>query len=557
MWLCFFHRLLQRGGLFLAKSQARRKEIAIRLSLGATNWRILRQLLAEAFLLGLLGAFLGVCLAYSLAPALVRLLPVLRDAESQFALMPVIDLSPDWRILVFVVVACLLSGMLFGVLPALAALRVDLNSELRQVAGAKMLGLPVYASSILVGLQVMFTVVLVSASGLMIRTYWNLLHANPGFDGGHIVALRVSPITAGYKNEQLRSYYQQLLQNVRALPQIRDASLVSRGLMRGKGFGGTVCATGQTLPPRTFLNTSLNLVSPGYFDTMGIRLIEGRDLRFDDGDAKKPFPVVVDESFAHTFFPGQDVIGRTFATGTDGRVPPDSRIVGLVSSAKYRSLREVPPSTLYAHPAWTNGLAGILNLYVRTYGEPQSVVSEVRQAVRATDPHVPIIEVTTMRAEVRNSLWQERLVLVMTTFFGTAGLLLASIGLYGALTQAVVQNTRDIGIRMALGARMRHIISAVCLPQLLVVLVAVLAGLTLSAALLRVTTALLYGLTPFDPISYFFALGLILTTALLAAFAPISYAVKVDPASVLRAEYQLVMRLRASIQTATLKQRKT
>ncbi len=270
---------------------------------------------------------------------------------------------------------------------------------------------------------------------------------------------------------------------------------------------------------------------------MAMRLMEGRNLRFSDGDGTKPpFAVVVDEAFAHAFFPGQDVIGRTFANGTDGRVPPAFRIVGLVSSAKYRSLREVPPPTFYSLPYWLSGTTGMLNLNVRAYGDPVSVVGEVRRAIKEMNSRVPIVEVTTMKQEVRNSLWQERLLLLMTVFFGAAGLLLASIGLYGALAQAVAQSKRDIGIRMALGARVRHIIKAVGWPQFVTVSVAAVCGFAVSSFALRLAGPFLYKVSRFDPISYGFAIVLIAVVALLAALAPILRATRIDPAAVLRSE---------------------
>jgi len=520
------------GGLLLAKSQARWREFAIRRSLGATGFRIVRQMMAETFLLDLLGTVLGVCLACALAPVLLRLIPVLRNPATQLVISPVIDLSPDWRILLFISGGCLVSGMLFGMLPAFAGLRFDLNNELKQLAGSRTPHAG-RTGNALVCLQVMLTVVLITASGLMLRSYWNLLHAATGFDGDHVVTFRVSPFAAGYVNEQIRSYYDRLLQHVRELPQIRAASLVSYGVMREKGLGAVVSPTGQVPGPGTFRSTSLNLVSPGYFETMGIHLLEGRDLRPDDGAVKEPpFSVVVDETFAHTFFAGRDVIGRTFGNGG----APTYRIVGLVTTAKYRSLREAPPPTFYAHPIWGSPATSMLNLYVRTYGDPLSVISRVRESVQIADPNVPIVEITTLKMEEQDSVWQERLVMLMTAFFGVAGLALANIGLYGVLTQFVVRHTRDIGIRMALGAQARHIVRAVCLSSMLSVLAGLVVGIAVSAAALRLARAFLYGLSAFDLFSYVLAIGLILTAALLAALVPVSQATRLDPAATLRAE---------------------
>ena len=520
------------GGLLLAKSQARRREFAIRRCLGASSFRVVRQVWTESFLLGVLGTLLGVCFAYALTPVLLRLVPVLRNPATQLVITPAIDLAPDWRTFLFVSSACLLSGMIFGMLPALAGLRFDLNHELKPTGSRTS-----RTASALVGLQVMLTVVLLSASVLMIRSYWNLLHAATGFDDDHVVSFRISPSTAGYQKEQIRSYYERLLQRVLELPRVRAASFVLYGVMREKGFGTVVAPTGQTRPPGTFLSASTNGISTGYFDTMGIQLIEGRDLRPDDGEMEQPpFPVVVDETFARTFFPGRDVIGHTFNQGPNGGVPATYRIVGLVATAKYRSLKEVPPPTFYSHPIWNSHVTGMLNFCVRTNGDPQSLIPQVRDRIRAVDPHVPIVEITTLKVEERNSVWQERMVVVMTGFFGIAGLLLAGVGLYGALTQFVVQQTRVIGICMALGAQVRHVVRAVCLAPIISVMVGLMAGFAVSVVVLRLTKAFLYGLSPFDPFSYLLAIGLILGVTLLAALMPLLRAVKLDSAAVLRSE---------------------
>lgn len=529
------------GGLLLARAQTRRKEIAIRLSVGANRWRILRQLLTESILLGTGGAVLGTCLAIALAPLLARLLPVLRDPRTQFSLTPFVDLSPDWRVLGFIIAACLITGVLFGLAPALTALRIDLNAELKAGAGQRVFGTRFSAGSVLIGLQVMLTTILVVASGLMIRTYWKLLHTNTGFDSDHILVFRIDPQSAGYKSEQLRAFYEQLQGKVQELPQVRAASWAERGLMQGKGLGTSIVPTGQ-IPHRSAFNTSLNNVSPGYFSTMGIHLLEGRDLRFDDPGPtdtgpRHTSPVVVDQAFAHAFFPRQDVIGQTFSYSWDRGAKPDYRIVGLVTNAKYRSIREVPPPTFYSLPAWSVADGeGIMDLNVRTYGDPRSVIGEVREALKRFDPHVPIIETATMKSAIQASLWQERLVLVMTAFFGVAALLLAGIGLYGTLTQAVTQRTREIGIRMALGAQLRHIITAVCTLQLWPVLIGAIAGIAVGSALTRLAASLLYGISPVDPLSYTIAIAFVLLTALLAALLPGLRAAKVEPASVLRGE---------------------
>jgi predicted permease len=480
-----------------------------------------------------LGSLAGFGLAYASIPVVLRLVPYLRNPATQVLITPAIDLAPDWRVLLFISVGCLVSGMLFGVAPAITALRFDLNRELKQFYGSTLRATRV--GPILVCLQMVLSVVLMSTSISMVHSYWNLLHTNTGFDDDHIITFRISPAAGGYQDQQLRGYYERLLQQVRGLSQIRAASLVSYGVMRGKGFGAIITPTHSAMSGGASFQVSWNLVSPGYFETMGMHILEGRDLRPDEGkDERPPFPVVVDEQFAHMVFPNQDVIGRTFAQGISGSAPPVYHVVGLVTNAKYRSLRDTLSPTFYVQPIWTDRAVGVLNLYVRTSGDPHSLVTHIRQAIRATDSNVPIIEITTLKMEEQNSVWQERVLLIITIFFGIAGLVLANIGLYGLLAQYVVQQKRNIGIRMALGAQTSHIVGAVCFSSMMTVLIGLCCGVLLGRVALHFIDAFLYGVTSSDPISYVVSVALILSTTLLAALIPTLQAIRLHPASVLR-----------------------
>lgn len=293
----------------------------------------------------------------------------------------------------------------------------------------------------------------------------------------------------------------------------------------------TIAPQGVVLPPKTFLNTSANAVSTSYFETMGIPLLRGRTLQ--EGDLKrKPQPVVVNKAFADFFFPHQDPIGKMFVGGTDGTKPPSNIIVGLAGTAKYRSMQEKDTPTLYGLLREEDG--GIL--YIRTFGNPASIIGEVRKVLRDLDPKVPLVEVSTLEQEVQNSLWQERLVTLLSAFFGIVSLFLAAAGLYGALAYSVARRTREMGIRLALGAAPRHILQTVSARMMVAVLIGLAAGLLSAALLTGLLRKLLYGVQALDPAAFLVTAGCVLLCAAIATAFPVLRAMKTDPASALRAE---------------------
>ncbi|HTX33700.1 MAG TPA: ADOP family duplicated permease [Bryobacteraceae bacterium] len=518
------------AGLLLAKSNQRRKEMGIRLAVGAGRWQLMRQLLTEHLLLAVAAGALGAGLAYALSPALVGLLPAPRD-YAQLGSPLILTISPDARVLAFLGLLTLLCVLAFGLLPAWRTSRVSLAAELKIARGQAPAGRGALTP---IALQVAFSVVLLSAAGLMLRTFWNLEHLDAGFDRGHVIEMTPDPDALGYTAPQISALYGTLRDKVAALPGVASAALASRGVMRGVGIKMTLAPEGVSLPASTFLNTSGNNVSPEYFATMGIPVLAGRDLTIEDA-GRKPLPAVVNRAFAESFFPDQDPIGKMLVQGTDGKQPPGFVIVGLVATAKYRSLREPDPPTIYTPLAESATPGGSL-LYVRTHGAPAGMAGALRQTLASLDPAVPVREILTLDSEVETSLWQERLVAILSAFFGGAAALLAGIGLYGSLALSVEQRRREIGIRVAIGARLVHILRALCGPIAVAVGLGAAAGLTASAFLLRLTERLLYGVRPFDPLSLVLAMVFVCLCAAAAAFPPARRAGRIDPASALREE---------------------
>jgi len=494
----------------------------------------MRQLLAENLWLAIPGSLLGAALAWALAPMVLGLLPAPRD-YAQVGSPLILTLTPDARVLAFLAALALFSVLAFGLLPAWRASRVSLGAELKIARGQAPAGRAVLTPVVV---QVAFSVVLLSAAALMLRTFWNLEHLDAGFARGRVIEITPEPQAAGYTAAQIAAFYRTLRDRVAALPGVVSSAFASRGVMRGVGVKMTLAPEGVTLPASTFLNTSGNDVSPGYFATLGISLLAGRDLTTEDAE-RKPMAAVVNRAFAEAFFPHQNPIGKTLVQGTDGKRPPGFVIVGLVATAKYRSLREPDAPTLYTSMAESKVHGGSL-LYVRARGAPEMAPSglagALRQTLAALDPSVPLREILTLDREVETSLWQERLVAILSAFFGGAAALLAAIGLYGSLAYSVEQRRREIGIRVAVGARLVHILQAVCSPMALAVSLGVAAGLAACAFLLRLTGRLLYGVGPLDPVSLGLAMAFAGLCAAAAAALPARSAARIDPASALREE---------------------
>jgi predicted permease len=519
------------AGLLIAKSGDRRKELGIRVAVGAGRWQILRQLLFENLILAAGGALLGAALAKSIAPQVIGLLPPVRDL-AQFASPQLLVVTPDLRVLCVAIGATLFCVVASGLIPAWRASQVDLLSELK---GKRDIGHSGVAATLPVSIQVAFGVVLVSAAGLMLRSYSKLDRLNPGFDRDHLIEFTFNPAAAGYDMKQSGAFFSAFRARVQALPGVRSASWAWRGVMRGAGIKTTMSPEGTTPPKGTFMNTSLNEVTPGYFETMGMPILAGRDLRMSDWKAQ-PAPVVVNQAFANLFFAGQNPIGKGLVAGAQDRVGQRATrvIVGLVPTAKYRSMREPDPPTVYGLLNEANGSDWQFVLYVRTHGGPGAIAEAVRKAATDVDPGVPLTEAVTLDSEIRTSLWQERLVAILSAFFGIASLSLAAIGVYGALAISVAGRRRELGIRVAVGATARHVAQTVCSTMARAVGAGLVAGAIASLWLLRLTRTLLFGVEPFDGVSFAAAAVVVLVCSGLAAALPARRAVKVDPAIALR-----------------------
>ncbi len=377
-----------------------------------------------------------------------------------------------------------------------------------------------------VAIQVALSVVLLSAACLMIRTFWILEHLNPGFDRAHIVGFTIDPAHAGYSPEQTAVFLRELRTRVAQLPAVRAVSFSSRGLMRGAGLMQTV-----SRPRGPFLMTTVDNVSPAFFEAMGIPLLAGRHL--EESDARKEVrPAVINRALARSLFPHENPIGKLVVGGPDNTWPARWMVVGLAGTAKYRSLRELDPPILYT--LFREDSERSVVLYVRTFGDPVRMIGALRKTLEAIDASMPILEARTLEQDVQNSLWQERLVTILTAFFGATAGLLAAVGIYGCLAYSVARRRRELGIRMAIGARTRHVIETVCVRLVWSTVCGIVAGALASFLLLRVMRHLLFGVSPLNPASFAFAAGAVILLGVLAAASPIGRALKTNPANALR-----------------------
>jgi predicted permease len=515
-------------GLLLTRLAGRRQELAVRLALGATKRRLVRQILTEVFLLTSLGAAGGVLLASALAGSMVHVVPPLRDLAAR-RLALAVDFGPDWRLLPFSLATSALSASIFGLALARSVSRTRIDGALRGARSST----GWRGRQALLVFQLALCTLLVSGAGLLLRTFEQLHSLDAGFDRAHVVTLTADPSLAGYTASQGQALLAALTERVREIPGVASVSVASRAVMRGRGIGMTVALAGQRPSAADFLNTNLNVVSADYFATMGMRVVAGRGFTRVDAAGATPRHVVVNEAFVRRFCSTVDPLGQRFGAGLPQRaVTPMFEIIGVVSDAKYRSMREPMMPAVYQFSSEFDSFV----LHVGTRGRPESIIQPARQALTSLDPGVPFVEIHTLAEEVDASTSAERLTAALASVYATIAVLLAAVGLYGLLAYAVAQRRREIGIRMALGAQTVDIGVLVGRQVLAMVAGGIAAGLAAAVVSARWMQSLLYGVTPSDPPSLAAAAAFVAIVAAAATAMPLARATHTEPASVLRQE---------------------
>ncbi len=495
------------ANLLLSRATSRRKEISVRLSMGASRSRLIRQLLTESVWLSALGGLLGLAVAYWLR-----------------GLLPFGATAPlDWRVFAFVFGLSVFTGMLFGLVPAFRATRVDLasamKSESRSVAGGRS-----WLSMGLLVVQVALSVVLVIGAGLFVRTLQNLRHVDVGFNPNNLLLFAVDPSLNGYDADRTANFYADLQQTLKALPGVRSSALTRVAFLSGGRSSSSIHLQNGSGPN----SVHMMQVSPEFFTTLEMPIMRGRG--FTDRDTQtSPKVVVISETAAKKYFPQEDPIGRR--VGFSPETSSEYEVVGIVRDVRYASVRDEPPPTLFQ--AAGQGPMRRMIAVVRTAGDPSQLIEPVRAGVRRLDPNLPITNVATQTEQVERRFAQDRLFATALSFFGGLALLLAAIGLFGLMSYNVGRRSQEIGIRMALGAGRLDVIRMVLNESLLLVAVGVVLGLGAAYWLGRLVATFLFGLAPTDAATIAAAVALILVVSSLAAFLPARRASRVDPNVVL------------------------
>ena len=515
------------GSLLLSRAASRKAEISLRMALGATRPRIIRQLLTESMLLATLGGIAGVLLAQWGVRVLIGL--VAKEAP--------LNIRPDAGVLLFTVGVSIVAGILFGLVPAIQASRVNLSSAIKEKTRTRSGFMRVSLSSLMVVMQVGLSMVLLTGAGLFARSLLKLQNQDVGFDPNNVMLLGIDPRLAGYKPAELGSLYQQLLNRVGSLPQVRSVSMATYSPMSGTRRSSSIQVPGYE-PQRDDDSVAQDiLVGPKYAETLGIPLLRGRDIEQRDTPSSAPV-AVVNSAFVERFFKDQNPVGRSFKFDEDeDEKSPGIEIIGVVGDIKSRDAREQPDPIIYRPILQVQDQGAFsCTIHVRTNSDPTALTTQVRQIINQTDDKLPIFGVTTLSEQVHANLNDERLIAQLVSFFGALALILACIGLYGVMAQGVARRTNEIGIRMALGARGGNIAWMILRETLYLVLAGLVIGLPAALLGAKLIASQLFGLKPADPFTLIAASVVLTVVALLAGYLPARRASRVNPLNALRYE---------------------
>ena len=531
------------ANLLLARASERWKETAVRLALGGTRGRLIRQFLTESLLLGAAGSAVGVVLASWGVRAL--------------AMLEILDPDFRFRLSLFILASCigltLLTSVIFGLVPPLRAARINLAESVKEGGLATQTISRSRLSKLLVMNQIALSLTLLVLASLFGRTLWNLQHVDLGFQSENLAVFDIDPTSLGYRGQKLRTFYDQLLERARAVPRVRSAALSAMTPM--SNYGQTVFIGGPK-ESKPSLAITVNQVSSGYFTALGIPLLAGRDFQPEDEprvsagdkvllsrsgggggrwvDASRV--CIMDETMARQQFGTANAVGRRFCyPGSDCSGEQGIEVVGVVKNAHYGVVTQADALGMLYEPIWSNG-PGSRWLEVRFAGREAPIVAGVRRALRDLDPNVPLLRVRTMQEYISSHLAHERLVAYLSSFFGVLALGLACVGLYGMLAYSATQRTREIGVRMALGAQRRDVLGLILRESLLPVISGLVIGTAAALGWSLYIGSLLYGVDSFDPTTVLLSASVMLAAALLASYIPARRAAKVDPMVALRYE---------------------
>ena len=533
------------ANLLLARGAGRQREIAVKAALGAGRGRLARQLLTESLALAIVGGALGLALAVWFVDLLREIAPAAMEGTSaqaaQFLDLDNAGVNP--RVLLFTGVLSILTGLVFGVIPALVATRPDLNGVLRQGApGATRSGLGsrrrIELRGVLIASEVALAMMLLAGAGLMLRSFERASAIDPGFDPSNTISFRLAPpADSMYTAASAPVFKARLVDRLNAIPGVMAAAAASCAPLSSACSVSVVTGIDGATVDRQGNSTEIGVhsVSPDYFTVLGIPLSRGRGLTPQDR-AGTPRVVVINGTAARQFFPGADPVGRrvSVATGFFAGGTEYAEIVGVAADVRYDAIDQPPRPQVYYSALQNTSPRGLFA--VRTRGDPAAIVPAIREAVRSVDPDLPIYNVETMEDRVGSALSRMRFGAILLGAFGAAALLLAGMGVYGVMAYSVAERTREVGIRMALGARATDVLGMMLREGLLIVLLGVAVGIAGATVLSRVLAGLLYDVQPVDPVSFSVMAAVLLASATIACYLPARRATRVEPSAALRAE---------------------
>jgi predicted permease len=516
------------ANLLLARGSNRSREVALRLSIGATRARIIRQFLTESVVLSFLGGIFALVLAWGASRLLTIFLASTRNG---------LELSPalDGKVLLFTLCLVVFSGIIFGLAPALRGTNINLNDSLRDSGHATASSGKVKLTQGLVVCQIGLSLLAVILAGLFLRTIWNLQAVGLGYPKEKLLLITVDGVRAGYKGPQLSNLWRDLNTRLQALPGVQAVSYSINGLFIGSEADDEIAVEGFIPQNEDEKTSRFDMVGPGYFSTLGVTLLRGRELGLADGPSA-PHVAVINEAFANRFFAGRNPIGRHI-TQDPSNQKNIMEVVGVAGNVRDHALRgEVPPRFYVPGAQGMGGPNEWATFEIRTAGDPKYLLDAVRKTIVSTDAKLYPTKEHALVESLESSMSQPRMIARLCAVFGTVGLLLAAGGLYGVLSYGIARRTNEIGIRMALGAPPGRVIRMVLRETGMMLMIGAVLGIALTFACARLIAGRLYGLSTLDPLTILSAVGLFAIVAAIAAFLPAARAARVNPIAALRHE---------------------
>src|SRR5579859_26584 len=513
------------ANLLMARSASRRREMTTRFALGASRAGIIRQILTESILLSALGGIAGLLLGYLLRNAIPKLL--------EGASRPVIaSVDLDWRVLIFTLALSLATGVLFGMAPAWQSTRSDKTTNFRESGGATANRQRLLLDKALVLGQIALSAILLVGAGLFARTLFNLNHVSMGFEADRMLLFHLNPPRSRYSNAQMITLYKRLEQELAEVPGVLSVTMSNIAIIGDGHSGSTFHVFGRPVE-KDKDRVQTNAVGSDFFQTLGIPMLQGRAFTIHDTEAS-PNVAIVNRTLALKYFPGENPVGRTFeADAEDGEGP--IQIVGVAADTRYADLRSETPPTFYV-PYQQRSISGRMVGELRTASDPAAVLQSVRKAVQSLDRDLPLIDVRTMKEQIRATLADEQTLADLACAFSVLALVLASIGIYGIMSYTVSTRTSEIGLRIALGQQPTSVLTAVLVESIGLTLAGILVGLGAAVVMVRFIGSTLYGLSAADPLTASCTTFLLLTVSIIAAAVPARRASRIDPIRALRYE---------------------